>query len=87
MRRGPVHQWVITSAYAIWRIAFYVLTCYARGDFVSFVLYLLTVWRSYGSLFLLPIHTKVQLQGTLCIIIVTARDRLITVNKNWGISC
>jgi hypothetical protein len=75
------------SAYALWRIAFHVLTCYAKDSFVSFVLYLPNVWRSYGFLFLLPIDTKVQLQGISCIIIVTTRDRLINVNENWGISC
>jgi hypothetical protein len=69
------------SAYAIWRIAFHVLTCYAKDSFVSFVLYLLNVWRSYGFLFLPPIDTKVQLQGISCIVIVTTCGRLITVNK------
>lgn len=87
MRRGPVHEWVFTSAYAIWRIAFHILSCYAESSPVSFVLYLLNVWRSYGFLFLHPIDTRVQLQGILCIIIVNTRDGLATVNENWGISC
>lgn len=54
MRRGPVHEWVPTSTYAIWRIAFHVLPCYAESsfDFFCFCMYLLNVWRSYGSLFL-----------------------------------
>lgn len=39
MRRGPVHEWVSTSAYAIWRIAFHVLPCYAESSLISFVLY------------------------------------------------
>ena len=88
MRREPVDGWVYTSAYphVILFLMLYPAMQRAILLFYFVVLYLLNVWRSYGFIFLLSIDRD-QSRGILCIILVTTTDRLITVNKNWGISC